>query len=123
MAGVISFQSFLGLAGSDIAATGIGAEKEVGVPEARRNVLIRRDDERIARRSELFLGGNDGDGSLLKEIGTTGVFVGAVSREAFSTREGVAARHATAGVAVPANWTTPANSAAVLAAHGGGSVG
>ena len=97
MAGVYSFQNLLGRGSSDLRATGIGAEKEVGVPEARLDVLVRTNNNRMAGRTSLMVAANVRDGAHLEEVGTTGIFTGSVSGDAFSIAEDVRAEYARAG--------------------------
>ncbi|CAE7329408.1 unnamed protein product [Symbiodinium microadriaticum] len=76
MAGVIGLVNLLGEPSADRIATGIGAERDVGVPEGRQTVVVTRGDMPMTGRIGLTTGANNGNGSLLQEIGTTGVFTG-----------------------------------------------
>ena len=119
MAGVIGLVNLLGEPSADRIATGIGAERDVGVPEGRQTVIVTRGDMPMTGRIGLTTGANNGNGSLLQEIGTTGVFTGVAPGDVYGIGDQVRAAHAGAGANPPNAWSSAANSAAALSAHGG----
>ena len=70
-------------------------------------------------RIGLTTGANNGNGSLLQEIGTTGVFTGVAPGDVYGIGDQVRAAHARASANPPNAWSSAANSAAALSAHGG----
>ena len=80
-AGIIGFGNLLGQPSADRLATGVGAERDVGVPERRTTVLI-RNDMHVTGHVGLAIAANKGDGRYLQEIGTTGSFTGKIDPNA-----------------------------------------
>jgi len=119
MAGILGLVNLLGSPATDRLATGIGAEKDQGTPEGRSTVIVIRDDAHLTGRVGVASAANNGDGTLLHEIGSTGVFSAKAEGDVYGIAEAVKAGYAAAGVAVPGNWSAAANAAAALAANGG----
>ena len=106
MAGVIGLVNLLGEPSADRIATGIGAERDVGVPEGRQTVVVTRGDMPMTGRIGLTTGANNGNGSLLQEIGTTGVFTGVAPGDVYGIGDQVRAAHAGAGANPPNAWSS-----------------
>ena len=119
MAGIIGLVNLLGSPAADRLATGIGAEKDQGTPEGRITVIVIRDDAHVSGRVGVATTANKGDGSVLQEIGSTGVFTAIAEGDVNGIAESVRNSYAAAGAPVPGNWSTGANAAAALGAHGG----
>lgn len=119
MAGILGLVNLLGSPAADRLSTGIGAERDVGVPEGRTTVLVVRDDCPATGRIGVATAASNGDGHYLQEIGSTGVFTGRIAGDIYQIAEDVRNTYRAAGANVPANWSTAGASHAVLGAHGG----